>query len=124
MPSLSLFKPRTETKTFDIDGIPVTVTFSPGAITGADIASLGNIERDGNLEALYQLMGKTIVEWDVTGPLEVDGKVLVAEGEVIPVEREYLQHLPVDFLGNVLSAVQIESVEGPNPIRANGRSRR
>lgn len=123
MPRLDSFRSKTETQTFNIDGEPVEITYTPGRITGADLERLGNLdlEADADFSALYNLVEKSIQAWDITGPLVVDGEELVPDGEAIPVTAEYVRHIPVDFLGDLMATVQEASVAGPKSIKAKGR---
>lgn len=108
-----------KTRTFEItlDKGSLEVTYDPSALSPAKISRLNkqlrevanseDEDNDENLFAVAKMFCSVVKGWSLVGPFGEDdnGKPLVAVGEPVPVEPDFVAWLPSPIISHIIEKV-------------------
>lgn len=108
-----------KSRTFDIEldkGNALQVTYDPSALSPAKISRLNkqlravaddDEDNDENLFAVAKMFCSVVKDWSLEGPFgeDEDGEPLVAKGEPVPVEPDYVAWLPSPVIAHIIEKV-------------------
>lgn len=109
---------KSRTVKIDVRGGHLSLTYDPSALSPAKISQMNkklkassDQEDDEALMAVSNMFCGIVKGWDLTGPLgeDAEGNPLVAEGEAVPVEPEYVAWLPSPILSHLIEQVGEDS---------------
>jgi hypothetical protein len=124
--------------------VPVWVRYRPSEITSARIEQMGKREQAGDATAFAQMLEEVLIEWDIEGKLEGDvpvldedgnsvlsdsgnelfeRKILVEDGDIIPIDANYLKFMSTPMLGYIWRELVSEQA-APDPPKSRGSRRR
>lgn len=122
----------------------VEITYRPSAMTADATDQMARRDSDGDVLAFLRMFEDVVIEWDIEGPLTAnvlvkddagnpvlsqDGnelferQILVAEGDIIPIDVNYLKYIPSPTLVGVWRGL-VQEQSGPDPQRSRGSRRR
>lgn len=94
MPDLTSFANETRTDTIELQGTPVTVTYTPDVFTPEMEEQVATAPADAQARTLAKLLEALLVDWDIT-----KGE------EPFPPVYDNLKTLPVTMLVGVVSGI-------------------
>lgn len=113
-------------RTIDLDlgkGMTVHLTYNPQEITYTPEEIEARRDSDDASNANAEEIARSVIAWDVTGPVPVRDKPghpagsLVADGQPIPLDAEIIGYLPFEFVYNVALALNLDGQVDPTKMQ-------
>lgn len=125
MPSIHELISTKERATIEVSGLALDIVYQPNRMTMRRMNELTRRAREEDAGAVAEMIPEILVSWDLEGPLEDDeGNELVTEGDVVPVDSDTIEALPLFFVTELLEKLQEVVANGKNPTKASNRSRK
>jgi hypothetical protein len=108
--SFSNIVENTRSTEVDFNGETLNVTYKPKTLSPAFFDKFNkelNKGEDTDPYAVAHMFCAIVTEWDLLGPLGEDeeGNDLVAKGDAVPLEVDYVAWVPTAILGHVITTV-------------------